>query len=275
MGTSLPGKNKCLLVFMLWAGAPLSITPILTNLMQPYYRQHPVASCVAMISSSCAGSVLTSLALGLPAVTPLQREDKVLLAVLVWLAVFFFPLDVGHSLARNRMVFLLLSGMKEIYRVRKIVRGISLAQSYYPSRILIPFIVGVLKGNGSGLMRPLTRLICGVWRSDQSELLTPSLTTRCCAGAAIVWIGGKLLLSQPQSEQLLYNSLVLIFVSIKLLQVLDITWHVPQLLGCWRLRNGDKEEMVKQNGEEESVKQNKKDHISPITRNHQKIIKED
>jgi len=180
-------------------------------------RQHPLASCTAMIISSFAGSFLTSLALGQPAVSPLQREDKVLLAVLVWLAVFFSPNDIVHSLVKNKVVHLFVCGMKEMYRVRKIVRGISLAQSHYPSSILIPVLVGVLKGNGSGFIRPLTLLVCGVWRPDQSELLAPSLTTRWCAAAAIAWISGKTL-----HTELLYNTLLVITVTIKLVQVVRI-----------------------------------------------------
>jgi len=180
-------------------------------------RQHPLASCTAMIISSFAGSFLTSLALGQPAVSPLQREDKVLLAVLVWLAFFFSPKDIVHRLVRNKVVYLVVCGMKEMYRVRKIVRGISLAQSHYPSSILIPVLIGVLKGNGSGFIRPLTLLVCGVWRPGQSELLVPSLTTKWCAAAAIAWISGKVL-----QTELLYNTLLVITVTIKLVQVVRI-----------------------------------------------------
>jgi len=189
---------------------------------QLFARQHPVASCLAMLSSSFAGSLLASLALGLPAVSPLQREDKVMLAVLVWLFVFFSPLDVGHRLARSRLVFTLFSGMKEVYRVRKIMRGISLAQSHYPSSMLIPGLVGILKGNGSGLLKPLTGLICGVWRPEHSELLNPSLTTKLVALTAVFWVSGQLLVSFL-SVQLLYSSLVLMFICCKMEQNLNLT----------------------------------------------------
>jgi len=248
---------------------------------QSFARQHPVASCIAMVASSFAGSFLTSFALGLPAVSPLQREDKVLLAVLVWLAVFYSPRDFGHRLLKNRMVFLLFSGMKEIYRVRKIVRGISLALNHYPSSILIPVIIGVLKGNGSGFLRPLTRLICGVWRPEQTELLVPSLTTRYCVGASIVWISGKLLLDQPQLDKLLYNSLVVIFVSIKLLQSTDISW--PKLLTyLWRknaedeaAKEGVKEDKMNTNDKVEGVQQIRKEYQSHLIRNDNEMKKRD
>ena len=189
-----------------------SLVLLITHL---FIRQHPLASCTAMIISSFAGSFLTSLALGLPGVSPLQREDKVLLAVLVWLAVFFSPQDLVYRLVKNKVVFLLVCVLKEMYRVRKIVRGISLAQSHYPSCILIPVLVGVLKGNGSGCIRPLTLLTCGVWKPCQSELLVPSITTRWCSAAAIAWIAGKIL-----HTELLYNTLVVITVTIKLVQVM-------------------------------------------------------
>ena len=228
-----------------------------------------MSSCLAMLSSSFAGSLLASLALGLPVVTPLQREDKVLLAVLVWLVVFFSPMDIVHRLAKNRIVFTLLSGMKEVYRVRKIVRGISLAQSHYPSSILIPFIIGVLKGNGSGFLKPLTRLICGVWRPEQSELLTPSLTTRCCAGAAVAFIARQLLFSQSQlhkvPDQLLYNSLVLLFVLIKMGQILEFTGPIFRLL----------ERKQKNTKNEENLKPKKKDNQEDIVINNNEKNKED
>eukprot|EP00092_Neocalanus_flemingeri_P030655 GFUD01033285.1.p1 GENE.GFUD01033285.1~~GFUD01033285.1.p1 ORF type:complete len:299 (+),score=101.70 GFUD01033285.1:70-966(+) len=241
---------------------------------QQFGRQHPVSSCVAMLSSSFAGSLLASLALGLPAVSPLQREDKVLLAVVVWLAVFFSPLDVVHRLLTNRTVFTLVSVMKEVYRVRKIVRGISLAQSHYPASKLIPFIVGVLKGNGSGLLKPLTRLICGVWTPSQSELLTPSQTTRCCAVAALAWLAGSLLVTQDQldrqSGQLLYSSLVLLFVISKVEQSLDLTGQLLRLLECVGLKHTKDEENLKHTKDENLKHKDEVNQVNLVLNNNVK-----
>lgn len=51
--------------------------------------------------------------------------------------------------------------------------------------------VGLIKGNGSGLLKPLTRLVCGSWEPARSELLALSATSRECFLAAILLVADQ------------------------------------------------------------------------------------
>ena len=51
--------------------------------------------------------------------------------------------------------------------------------------------VGLIKGNGSGLLKPLTRLVCGSWEPARSELLALSATTRECFLAAVLLVADQ------------------------------------------------------------------------------------
>ena len=41
-----------------------------------------------------------------------------------------------------------------------------------PDHELAMVLIGVIKGNGSGVIKPVTRLICGVWKPASSEVST-------------------------------------------------------------------------------------------------------
>ena len=77
------------------------------------------------------------------------------------------------------------------------------------SPLFVPLIVATIKGNGSGFMTPITRLIRGDWKPLETELLKPSTTTKLCAFAALVFslIGSN--------NDFAYFSVVGLFMSIK------------------------------------------------------------
>ena len=139
------------------------------------------------------------------------------LVVLVWVAVFLTPCDLGYSLLSNKPVYILATILKEIYRVRKVVQGVTLAQESHPDKILLPPLLGLLRGNGSALLKPVALLLCGVTTEGHSELLAPSLTTSLCVAAGGMWH-----LSSP--HQTLYNSLALVFVCNKFEVLQTIRW---------------------------------------------------
>ena len=81
--------------------------------------------------------------------------------------------------------------VKEIYRGKKVLGGMKAAQDIFPNNELLIVAIGVLKGNGSGFMKPLTRLISGDWSPARSELLQISVTTKACLAAALLLLSSS------------------------------------------------------------------------------------
>ena len=112
----------------------------------------------------------------------------------------------------------------------------------------------VMQGNGSGFMKPITRLILGDWVPANTELLKMSVTSKECAAAAALLLGHDLgsaavlkhchtsltcLLPRYLpliSMDLLYLSIVSTFVLVKLSSVLaqPLDPFLPlESLVCW------------------------------------------
>ena len=47
--------------------------------------------------------------------------------------------------------------VKEIYRAKKTLGGITDAAKVFPDQELLMVMIGLIKGNGSGFMKPVTR----------------------------------------------------------------------------------------------------------------------
>ena len=60
------------------------------------------------------------------------------------------------------------------------------AQKIFPGNEVLIIAIGALKGNGSGFMKPITRLISGEWNPSRSEFLQLSVTTKACLAAAVL-----------------------------------------------------------------------------------------
>ena len=149
-------------------------------------------------NSRCAGK---------PVLAALSNEHQLLLASLVWWSVFYSPGDLAYSLATNKvghvnllplsnttiqLLYVPICVVKEIYRAKKVVGGMKDASKLFPDNELIIIAIGTLKGNGSGFMKPITRLISGDWSPARSELLQVSVTSKGCLAA------GALLLASSQ-----------------------------------------------------------------------------
>ena len=81
--------------------------------------------------------------------------------------------------------------LKQIRRAKKTLGGITEAGEVFPDQELLMVMVGVIKGNGSGFMRPVTRLICGIWQPYSTELLDMSVTTKESLVAVVVLVADK------------------------------------------------------------------------------------
>ena len=108
-----------------------------------------------------------------------------MLATVVWWAVFYSPGDIVYTLVKNLALYVPICVVKEIYRAKKVLGGMNDAAKIFPYNEMIIIMIGVLKGNGSGFMKPITRLILGDWYPNKSELLKFSVTSKACLAAAV------------------------------------------------------------------------------------------
>lgn len=115
-------------------------------------------------------------------------EFLVAVATLFFVLVFFSPGDSFHALVKLTPVYLPVCAVKEVYRAKKIFGGLADGSRAFPaSPYLVPVAVAVLKGNGSAFMAPFARAVRGDWRPADSELMRPSVTTKECLLAALVF----------------------------------------------------------------------------------------
>ena len=63
-----------------------------------------------------------------------------------------------------------------------------------------------MQGNGSGFMKPVTRLILGDWVPAKTEFLKMSVTTKECAVAAALLLGHDLGSVANKSANIVKNS---------------------------------------------------------------------
>ena len=82
-----------------------------------------------------------------------------------------------YNVVRQRHVYTVLWCIKEVDRMRKIAVGVSLVGEVYPGSVILRVVVGVMRGNGTTIIRPLVRLICGEYKPD-NELLAPGRSTQ-------------------------------------------------------------------------------------------------
>jgi hypothetical protein len=183
----------------------------------PFTRTHPFAAWLAHLSASFAGSLVCNPLLGKPVFAALSSEQKLLQATLVWLVVCYSPGDLAHSLVKNKALYIPVCVVKEIYRAKKVVGGIADASKVFPDHELAMVIIGTIKGNGSGVIKPVTRLLGGVWKPASSEILEMSVTTKECAVAAVLLVldqGGHI--PSVVSGTPLYIAIIAVFLLTKI-----------------------------------------------------------
>jgi len=172
--------------------------------------RHPTAALVSCMVSSFAGSLLCYPLLGKPMFGAFKDEHLVLWCFAIFIAVNFTPGDLFYQLVNLKPVYVPIAVLKEIYRGKKIFAGLQEGATAFPaSPYLIPIIVAVLKGNGSAFAAPFARAVRGDVNASKSELMTPSVTTKEC-------LLGAILMLTLADKDLIYISLILLFITIKL-----------------------------------------------------------
>jgi len=187
----------------------------------PFSRSNPLATWLATMTASFAGSIIANPLLGKPILGALSNEYNVLLATIIWWGVFYSPGDTVYSLVNTQVLYVPICVIKEVYRAKKTLGGINDAAKVFPDQEVLMVMIGLIKGNGSGFMKPITRLVCGTWKPESSELLKMSVTSKECFVAAIFLVTDKSgYLPSPISGDLLYLVIVSVFVAVKLSSVL-------------------------------------------------------
>jgi len=199
------------------------------------HRQRPVTSLLLTMILCSAGSLLTDLLLQLNPLVHFNRPDKLLMGFITWVLVACVPFIVSAiSTSPLQGVAVLF---KEIYRLRKVVRGVQMVEdikinvlSYthhslpghllagvMERSLLMHFLVGMAKGNGSGLLRPVLAGYLNSEPPSYSKFFTTSTILTVFLSA--VW----LLCEQYEvSRDLSYPSLLLVLLTAKFSSILDV-----------------------------------------------------
>ncbi|KAI5709378.1 hypothetical protein M8J76_016726 [Diaphorina citri] len=157
---------------------------------QTFSRKHPLSCWLSTMLVIFAGGMVAGGLLGEPILAPLKNTQQLVIATAVYV-VFYTPFDIGYKASKFLPVKILFSGMKEIYRCKKIHDGVTHAAKLYPSAYIIMIIIGTLKGNGAGFIKLLERLIRGVWTPTAMEFMQPSFPTKSSIVASIIFVLDK------------------------------------------------------------------------------------
>jgi len=174
----------------------------------------PIAAWGCCMVASFAGSLIVNPLLGKPILAAFGDEHLLLLATITYLVIFFSPGDIGYKFVKLMPIYATVCTIKEVYRPLKIFKGLKEGLSFKPESLFVPLLVATIKGNGSGVMTPVTRVVRGVWKPAANELMKPSLTTKLC-----FLVGLALLVLDPKLGDLVYLAAVGLFVSVKLASV--------------------------------------------------------
>jgi len=174
----------------------------------------PVGTWACCMIASFAGSLIANPLLGKPILAAFSNEHLLLLATIIYLVTFFFPGDIGYKFVKLMPVYATVCTIKEIYRALKISKGLKEGASFKSDSIFIPVLIATIKGNGSGFMTPITRVVRGEWKPAANEIFKPSVTTKMCfiVGLALCVLDDKI-------NDLIYLAAVGLFVSVKLASV--------------------------------------------------------
>jgi len=171
----------------------------------------PVATWSCCMIASFAGSLIANPLLGKPILAAFSNEHLLLLATIIYLVTFFCPGDLGYKFVKLVPVYAAVCTIKEIYRALKISKGLKEGAKFKSDSFFIPVLIATIKGNGSGFMTPITRVVRGEWKPAANEILKPSVTTKMC-----FIVGLALFVLDPKLADIIYVAAVGLFVSVKL-----------------------------------------------------------
>ncbi|KAJ1218139.1 hypothetical protein NDU88_005722 [Pleurodeles waltl] len=137
-------------------------------------RRSPVACWFSAMLYCFGGALLSAVMLAEPPVLFLTNEVNIFMASATWFLVFFCPGDIVYQFFSFLPVRVVIAGMKEMTRTRKILAGVAHANSHYSDAWMVMIAVGWAKGAGGGLISNFEQLVRGVWKPEHNELLKMS-----------------------------------------------------------------------------------------------------
>jgi len=150
-------------------------------------KTHPLASWMSAMMACFAGGILVSPLCGEPVLSAFNDGIKLAIATALWFLLYYSPTDICYQATKMFPIKFMLYVVKGLYYPKKILAGMKHAQHILPGNMLAMFFIACCKGNGSGILKPVCRLVRGVWRPISSELLMPSLTTKYCLVATLMF----------------------------------------------------------------------------------------
>lgn len=184
-----------------------------------FQRKHPLSSWLSSMLVCFAGSIIANLLLGESLITPFKDQRALATASIVWYMVNYSPFDLVYKLCKLLPFKLLLCMLKEVQRAHKVYHGVIHTAKIYPNAYVIIVLIGVIKGNGSGIMKNFERLVRGIWVPGSNEILQPTFLTKACIVASMVFLAERLnYITVP--HPLIYFGVVIFFVYFKLSSIL-------------------------------------------------------
>jgi len=149
-------------------------------------KLQPLASWVSAMLSCFAGGLLVAPLCGEPLLGAFGDNTKLLIATLLWFLMYYCPQDLVFQTSKAFPIRLGLYTVKGLYYPKKVLAGLKHAKHVLPGNILAMLFIACCKGNGSGIIKPICRLLRGVWTPTDWESLKPSVCTKYCIMAALL-----------------------------------------------------------------------------------------
>ncbi|CAI9726718.1 trimeric intracellular cation channel type B-like [Octopus vulgaris] len=184
-----------------------------------FSRKHPVCCWLSCMLTCFAGSILANLLLGEACLIPFKNHTDILTATAVWYLIFYSPFDIVYKLVKFLPFKLCIGTLKETQRAHKVYHGVTYTAKLFPHAYLLIVIIGTVKGAGSGILKSFDRFIRGIWVPNSNEFLQPSLYTKACLIASIIFVLEKTsVIEAPHA--VIYFGVVIFFVYFKLSSLL-------------------------------------------------------
>ncbi|XP_003371831.1 putative trimeric intracellular cation channel type B [Trichinella spiralis] len=181
-----------------------------------FSRKHPLSCWFSSMMMCFAGFILSNFLLGEPIVTVFMRHSDVLLATAVWYIVFYSPFDIAYKTVKNS------SDKQSVFRCWACNATLSEFLFNYGNNwrckgnYCYPFGLNkLLSGAGSGIIRTFEQLVRGSWSPLTNEFLRPSLATKSCIVASVIFILEKMNMI-PLPHEAVYTVVVSFFIHFKL-----------------------------------------------------------
>ncbi|XP_078532780.1 trimeric intracellular cation channel type B [Lissotriton helveticus] len=134
----------------------------------------PIACWFSAMLYCFGGALLSAVMLAEPPVLFLTNDVNIFMASATWFLVFYCPGDIVYQFFSFLPVRVVLAGMKEMTRTRKILAGVAHANSHFKDAWMVMIAVGWARGAGGGLISNFEQLVRGVWKPESNELLKMS-----------------------------------------------------------------------------------------------------